>query len=144
GNAFNLNQKIYKRFGGFEDFQVIMVVPQGHQGEVRDLTEELGTISDMRKWHFAFGSPTEIRNFFNGLKTPFALRDDLSTPYVFIIDKDRALRGRNDDGGDQGLKYGFDTSSVSDLNNKMEDDVKVILAEYRLELKKYNGTRSEQ
>lgn len=142
GNAFNLNQKIYKRFGGFNDFQVVMLVEEGQQDGARGLREELGKISDVDQWHFVFGSESEIKTFFKGLKTPFELGDDLSTPYVFIIDKDRGLRGRNDD-DDLGLKYGFDTSSVSDLNNKMEDDVKIILAEYRLALKKNNVTGSE-
>src|SRR5690606_41975636 len=108
----------------------------------RGLREELGKISDVDQWHCVLGSESEIEAFCKGLKTPFELGDDLSAPYVFIIDKDRGLRGRNDD-DDLGLKYGFDTSSVSDLNNKMEDDVKIILAEYRLALKKNNGTGSK-
>ena len=33
GNALNLNQKIYKRFHGFEDFQFLMVQPQGTEEE---------------------------------------------------------------------------------------------------------------
>lgn len=142
GNAFNLNQKIYKRFGEFSDFQVVMLVLDGYGDQALELKKELGKISDVDQWHFALGSESEIRTFFKGLKTPYELGDDLSTPYVFIIDKDRGLRGRNDD-DDLGLKYGFDTSSVSDLNNKMVDDVKIILAEYRLALKKNHDTGSE-
>jgi hypothetical protein len=30
---------------------------------------------------------------------------------------------------------------VADLNNKMEDDIKIILAEYRMALKKNNADR---
>ena len=63
----------------------------------------------------------------------------MASPYVFIIDKDRSLRGRDDD--DLGLLYGFDSSDYSEVNNKMSDDVRVILAEYRLALKKYNSKR---
>lgn len=142
GNAFNLNQKIYKRFGEFHDFQIVMVVPKGKEGQAESLKEELGQLSNVDKWHFAFGEEVQIRAFFKGLKTDIELDDDLSTPYVFIIDKDRSLRGRDDD-EDDGLKYGFDTSSVAELNNKMEDDVKIILAEYRLALKKNNANRSK-
>ena len=37
-----------------------------------------------------------------------------------------------------GFLYGYNAESVAEINNKMEDDVKVILAEYRLALKKYS------
>jgi hypothetical protein len=64
----------------------------------------------------------------------------MASPYIFIIDKDRSLRGRDDD-DDLGVLYGFDSSVYSEVNNKMSDDVRVILAEYRLALKKYNTKR---
>ena len=97
-------------------------------------------MADVGKWKFVFGDENEIHAMFNSLKTNLSLDKDLGTPYVFIIDKKRALRGRDDDEG-EGVKYGFDTSSVADLNNKMEDDVKIILAEYRMALKKNNANR---
>jgi len=31
GNFFNLNQKIYNKYKGFKDFQMIMVVPLGNE-----------------------------------------------------------------------------------------------------------------
>ncbi len=139
-NAFNLNQKIYKRFYEFRDFQMVMVVPKGTEDKVDDLKKELSTLADIRKWKFVFGEEDEIRILFNSLGTDLELDENLSTPYVFIVDKERKLRGRDDD-EDTGIKYGFDATSVADLNNKMEDDVKVILAEYRLALKKRNSDR---
>lgn len=142
GNAFNLNQKIYKRFSDFNDFQIVMIVPEGTEDKVKSLKDELGTLSDVEKWNFAYGSEVEIKAFFRGLKTSVSLDENLGTTYVFIIDKDRNLRGRNDD-EDEGIKYGFNTTSVAELNNKMEDDVKIILAEYRLALKKNNANRSK-
>lgn len=142
GNAFNLNQKIYKRFSEFKDFQFLMIVPKGNEAATASLKEELGALSQVDKWNFAFGNESEIQTFFKSLKTNVELGPDLSTPYVFIIDKDRNLRGRNDD-EDEGVKYGFNTTSVAELNNKMEDDVKIILAEYRLALKKNNADRSK-
>ena len=42
------------------------------------------------------------------------------------------------------MVYGYDAGSVADLSNVMEDDVKVILAEYRLALKKYKADRKEK
>ncbi|MCL6267318.1 hypothetical protein [Flagellimonas myxillae] len=141
GNAFNLNQKIYKRFGKFKDFQIVMVAPLGSEEKVETLKKELGKLSEIEKWHFAFGEAAEIKSIFNSLQSNINLNQDLGTPYVFIIDKNRNLRGRTDD-EDEGTKYGFNTISVAELNNKMEDDVKIILAEYRLALKKNNADRS--
>jgi hypothetical protein len=51
-----------------------------------------------------------------------------------------SLRGRDKEEGQEVL-YGFDATSVAELNNKMIDDVKIILAEYRLALKKNNVER---
>jgi len=142
GNAFNLNQKIYKRFHEFNDFQFVMVVPFGTEEQVAELKTELSNLADVSKWKFAYAEDEVIKSLFIALKTDLELADDLSTPYVFIIDKDRSLRGRTED-EDEGTKFGFNTNSVADLNNKMEDDVKIILAEYRLALKKNNANRSK-
>lgn len=137
GNAYNLAEKIYNTYYEFKDFQLIIVVPEASQDKVREVREELGTIADLSKWKFALGDPEEIKALFGSLNTNLTLKSDLSTPNVFIIDKNGKLRGRSDD-EDKGVLYGYDTGSVAELNNKMEDDVKVILAEYRLALKKYN------
>lgn len=142
GNLFNLNQKIYKRFYEFNDFQFIMVVPKGQENKVAELKQSLGSLGNTEKWNFVFGDGHEIQELFESLKTNITLSQDLSTPYVFIIDKDRSLRGRKDD-EDEGMKYGFKTSAVAELNNKMEDDVKIILAEYRLALKKNTSRKNE-
>lgn len=142
GNAFNLNQKIYKRFHEFKDFQMVMVVPEGTQVKVNELKTGLGKLSPISKWRFVFASETEIRSMFSSLGTNISLDTTLGCSEVFIIDKNRNLRGRDDD-EDEGIKYGFNTASVAELNNKMEDDVKIILAEYRLALKKNNANRSK-
>ncbi len=142
GNLFNLNQKIYKRFHEFNDFQMLMVAPVGVEKEVADLKEELGQLADAKKWNFVFVKPEGIKNLFDGLKTDLSLDKNLGNPNVFIIDKKLSLRGRDDD-EDEKVKYGFNTISVAELNNKMEDDVKIILAEYRLALKKNNADRSK-
>ncbi len=142
GNAFNLNQKIYKRFHEFEDFQIVIVLPNGKEEEVESLKKELGYLSNVDKWEFVFMKDTGVSDFFGSLGTDLELDGNLATPYVFIIDKDENLRGRTDD-EDQGTKYGFNTASVADLHNKMVDDVKIILAEYRLALKKNNAQRKK-
>ncbi len=141
-NAFNLNQKIYKRFSEFKDFQFVMIVPKGQEVAVDSLKEELGKLSEVEKWNFVFTEDSEVKAIFNSLNSNLKLDKDLGSNYVFIIDKDANLRGRKDD-EDEGVKYGYNTTSVAELNNKMEDDVKIILAEYRLALKKNNATRSK-
>lgn len=141
-NAFNLNQKIYKPFYEFHDFQLVMVMPKGTEEKVKELKKELGNLADIRKWNFIFVEDNELKAFFNNLQTDIVLDTYLGTPYLFIIDKERNLRGRKND-EDEGTKYGFNSNSVAELNNKMEDDVKIILAEYRLALKKNNANREK-
>lgn len=140
GNAFNLNQKIYKRFYEFHDFQMVMLMPLGTEEKVEELKKELGNLVDIKNWNFVFADEVEIRALFASLNTNLNLDENLSTPYVFILDKEGNLRGRDKD-EDEGLKYGFNAISVADLNNKMVDDVKIILAEYRLALKNNNAKR---
>ncbi len=135
GLAFNLNQKIYKPFFEFREFQILMVAPEGTEAQAEALRKELESLEDTRNWRFVFGDEQAIRNLFASLESDLRLDEKLATPYVFIIDKERLLRGRAKD-EDEGTKYGFDATSVADLNNKMKDDVKIILAEYRLALKK--------
>jgi hypothetical protein len=43
--------------------------------------------------------------------------------------------------GEPEYKEGYNTTSASDLHNDMMDDVKIILAEYRLALKRNNANR---
>lgn len=143
GNAFNLNEKIYKPFYRFNDFQFVMVMPLGTESEVAELKEELGALGeDAEKWHFVFGDDHQIQSLFGSLKSNLSLDDNLGTPYVFIIDKSGNLRGRNDD-EEEGTKYGFNATSVAELSNKMTDDVKIVLAEYRMALKKNNVAKDK-
>jgi len=94
----------------------------------------------MVNWKFIFGNPEQIKALFKSLQSDVVLSPKQSTSTVFIIDKDKTLRGRDDD-EDVGTLYGYDASSVASLNNKMTDDVKVILAQYRLALKVNNARR---
>ncbi len=144
GDAFNLNQKIYKRFYQFKDFQFVMAVQDSLQDEIKEIISEIeiGVGTDMVKWNFIFGTPNEIEDLFNSLKSDVILSDKQSTSTVFILDRESKLRGRDDD-EDVGTLYGYNASSVASLNNKMTDDVKVILAEYRLALKKNNSNRQK-
>ena len=138
-DAFNLNQKIYKRFYKFKDLQFLMVVLNGNQTKVVEIIDELkkGSSEDMSKWKFVLGDEIKIKELFSSFGSDIELNNKLSTPFVFIVDKDKNLRGRDDD-NDMGTLYGYNSPSVAELTKKMTDDIKIILAEYRLALKKNN------
>ncbi|QYJ69391.1 hypothetical protein [Flavobacterium litorale] len=140
GNAFNLNQKIYNKNKDFKDFQMIMIAPLGTEDKAKQLLSELGRITDMAGWHFVFAKPEEIQKYYDGLELMGQLDDKYGTSNVYIIDKDLNLRGRKGQNlkGEDEYKEGYNTISAADLHNDMADDVKIILAEYRLALKKNN------
>ena len=142
--ALNLNEKIYKRFYQFDDFQFVFLVDSDKKKEVEELKTSLrqGVGTDLSRWNFVYAEKKEIKSHFLSLNISIDLDEDGSTPYVFIIDKNRNLRGRNDD-EDVVTLYGYDARSVAQINKKMIDDVKVILAEYRLALKIYNNEREK-
>ncbi len=136
-NMFNLNQKIYKRFSDFNDFQFVMVLPEGTQGQVEAVMNDLAAIGDVSGWNFIYASKTDIDTLFSSLQSNVRLDANYGTDLVFIIDKSKSLRGRDGSDGEEVL-FGYDATAVSDLTNTMIDDVKIILAEYRMALKKNN------
>ncbi len=140
GFLFNFNQKIYKRFYQFTDFQTVVFVTPDQAESVATLLSELGEITDTSRYRFVYLESKLIFDLFSALRADQTLSGSAASPYVFIIDKSAALRGRSDD-EDKGTLYGYDMRSVAELNNKMEDDVKVLLAEYRLALKKNYADR---
>ena len=135
-SALNINMKIYNRFFMFDDFQFISLLPMGSEEKAMNLKNELSAITgtDLSKWGFVFLKNEQLNNIFDSLNLPVFLDDNLSSPYVYIIDKDLNLRGNRDDNN----FIGYNSKSIADINNNMVDDVKVILAEYRMALKKYN------
>jgi hypothetical protein len=138
GNYFNLNQKIYNKNKDFKDFQFVMVAPEGTQDQVKEILKGLSGLTEVSNWLFVFAPKEEIQVYYNALKLKGKLDSHFGTSNVFIIDKKRNLRGRKDK---DEYKEGYDTSSPSELYNQMTDDVKIILAEYRLALKRNNADR---
>jgi hypothetical protein len=144
GNFFNLYEKIFDRNKNFKDFQMVMVLPDGTQDQVRELQKDLLKLGTQAGWNFVFGTPEQINVFYAKLQLVGKLDAKLGTPNVFIVDKKRNLRGRkgHDKKGNPEYKEGYNTIFVSELYNEMTDDVKIILAEYRLALKKnHNASR---
>jgi len=139
GNFFNLNEKIYQRYHDFKDLQFVVVAPLGTEKDVKVVVDALGAFTDVSQWHFVFAKPEDIKSYFGKLKLKGNLNADFGTPDVYIVDKERNLRGRKEK---KGYKEGYSTFHPAELSNEMLDDFKVILYEYRAALKKnHNATK---
>lgn len=139
--AFNLAHKIYKKNYQFDDFQFVMLTQEWQQEEVAEVINLLKQIADPVHFKFAFGSADRINSVYESLGTLGALDSSNATSYVYIIDKEGQLRGRTSD-GEMTLVYGYDANDYAVVNNEMNDDIKIVLAEYRLALKKYKSARA--
>jgi hypothetical protein len=133
GNFFNLNQKIYQRYHTFKDLQFVVICPLGTEEEAKSVVDALKAFTDVSQWHFVFAPTVEITAYYNQLKLVEKLDAHLGTPNVYILDKERNLRGRKEK---KGYKEGYNTFLPAELSNEMLDDFKVILYEYRAALKK--------
>lgn len=140
GNLFNLNEKIYKRYHEFKDLQFVVLCPEGTEKDVEKILDAMKQYTDIAQWNFLFASPQEIKSFYLQLKLKGDLNGQLGTSTVYIIDKERNLRGRKDRND---YKEGYDTFHPSELSNEMLDDFKVILYEYRAALKKNNNASNQ-
>jgi hypothetical protein len=146
GNFFNLNQKIYNKYKGFKDFQMVMVTTVGNEEKAKQIIEELAPITgEMTGWKFVFATPEEIQTFYDSYKLVGKLDTNFGTPDVIIVDKElnhRGRKGKNKKGKEE-YKESYNTISAADLHNEMTDDVKIILREYRLALKKNKNARKD-
>ena len=139
GNIYNLNQKVYQRYHGFKDLQFVYLCPIGTEKDAERVLKALGTYTEVAQWQFVFASPTEIDAYYKQLQLVGDLDSNLGTSMIYILDKERNLRGRKDN---KDYKEGYDTFHPSELSNEMLDDFKVILYEYRAALKKnHNASR---
>lgn len=145
GNFFNLNQKIFKKYREFKDFQVVLLVPFGSEAQVLEISKKLAGLTDISNWHFVIASDKDIQGFYKAMKLQDNINTTQGTTNVFIIDKERNVRGRKGqvDKDDAEYREGYNTTLVSELHNELNDDVKIVLAEYRLALKKNSANRKK-
>jgi hypothetical protein len=136
GNIYNLNHKVYQRYHGFKDLQFVYICPIGTEMAAKKVVNALKTFTDVSQWKFIFTSPDEIIKFYKQLNLKGELDSNLGTSNVFILDKERNLRGRKEAND---YKEGYNTFHPAELSNEMLDDFKVILYEYRAALKKNNN-----
>ena len=139
-SAFNLAHKIYKKNHQFDEFQFVSLITPDQANKALVLQEKIREIADPEHWYFAQADAATIEEVFNTLGSTGGLDRSAGSFQVFIIDKERSLRGRDDD-EDYGVMYGYNSADYAEINNKMSDDIKVVLAEYRLALKKYKAER---
>ncbi len=137
--ALNLKELIYDNFTGFKKFQVLVLMPNGTQNEVNLLKKELEKPDVLKYWQFAFGDDSEITKTYRSLKYKRSLSANLDTDDVFIIDKDANQRGRMDDRTDREIEKNepiielnsYDCIEVSEIKNKMSEDMRILFTEYR-------------
>lgn len=133
GNFFNLNEKIYRRYFEFKDLQFVYVCPTETQEEVAAIFTALKPTTNLSGYKTVFASQEEIIRYFESYGITEKLDSYAGTDKVFLIDKDRNLRGRKDD---DEYKEGYSTFYPSELSNEMLDDFKILIYEYRAALKK--------
>ena len=137
--ASNLKELVYDKFKGFKKFQIIVLLPDGTQEEVKKLEREIRNGDELKYWHFVFASEGAIKNIFSSLSTNTSLDASLATDQVYIIDKDLNQRGRIDDREDFEIEknkpiYGLESYNcveVAEIKNKMSEDVRILFTEYR-------------
>ena len=137
--ALNLKELVYDKFKGFKRFQIVVVMPKGTEEAVKQLKLEISAYEDLKFWHFVFGEPSDIKRVYFSLNSKTDLASDLSSDNVFVVDKDLNQRGRLDDRTDRELEkdkpvYGLDAYNcieVSEIKNKMSDDLRILFTEYR-------------
>lgn len=147
--ALNVKEMVYDKFKGFKRFQVLVLVTEGSEEQVKDLRAQLYQYSTLDYWHFITASEEDIRDLYNSLLTKKGLEADLFTNEIFIVDKELNQRGRKDDRNKAELKrndpvyalYGYDAIQVSELKNKMSEDMRILFTEYRQKRKgNYSST----
>lgn len=143
-NMTNVSQEVYQKNKRYLDLQVVYVVPEERKNEVEQYVEKLSRTTEMPSWNYIFARPEEIREYYQKLQVDVPMVD-ANTPYVFIVDKDFKLRGRKKKLDNQQYQDGYLSSEpIEILHNEMEDDLKVVLAEYRLATKKNYKTQESE
>lgn len=139
-------KKIHGKFKTYEDFAVIShTVDPGYDSPqvLKEYAEKRYIDSD--KWYFVTGEKdslyqTAYHYLSSAMEDTLAPGGFLHTEYFVLLDKEGRIRCREDEHGNLiGVYDGTNQQHVRDLI----DDVKVLMAEYQLELKKNNKESDE-
>lgn len=133
--------KIHERFAHYADFEIVSLTVD----PTRDTPETLKEYAvnrkiDSPKWHFLTGEKDSLYSVSYKFLSS-AMEDDsapggfLHTEYFALIDKEGNMRAREDDNGNIiGVYDGTNAAHINDII----DDIKILIAEYNLALKKNN------
>jgi protein SCO1/2 len=133
--------KIHERFVNYPDFEVLSLTVDPKRDTPKILKEyAVNRRIDSPKWHFLTGQKDSIYSvaykfLSSAMEDNSAPGGFLHTEYFVLVDKEGNLRSREDDNGNLIAVYdGTNSAHINDLI----DDVKILIAEYNLELKKNN------
>ncbi len=138
-SVLNLKELIYDKFLGFKKFQIITISTLSAQSSLKMVKKELHKSDELKYWSFAQGTSEQINKLYNSLRSQMQLDSTLATNQVFIIDKLNNQRGRIDDRSEDEIEkdielhglYSYNSTKVSEMKNKMSDDIRILFTEYR-------------
>lgn len=140
----NLNEKIYKKFIDFKQFQVIVIYPSEKEQTVALLKKKISTYTDMKNWFFTPSNKENIQTLFHSFNTNKDL-ENFGYSNAFMIDKSGQLRGRTNDKDTQnGNLFGYNMNKISVLKDKLKDDLNVLYYEYYAAFKHKNKNKADR
>lgn len=130
--------KIQKRFEGFPEFELVSFTVDPNRDNPERLKEYAkDRMIDTEKWNFLTGEQDSLyRVAYQYLSS--AMEDSLAdggflhTEYFVLVDKEGNLRSRDDE---QGNIIGVYDGTSAQHTRDLIDDIKVLIAEYKMELK---------
>ena len=130
--------KIQKRFEGFPEFELVSFTVDPTRDNPERLKEYAAErMIDTQRWNFLTGEQDSLYsvayNFLSSaMEDSLAAGGFLHTEYFVLIDKEGNLRSRDDE---QGNIIGVYDGTSAQHTRDLIDDVKVLIAEYKMELK---------
>ena len=133
--------KIHERFLHYDDLNILSLTVDPRRDTPETLKEyAVNRKIDSPKWHFLTGDKDSIyavayKFLSSAMEDGSAPGGFLHTEYFVLVDKEGKMRSREDDNGNLIAVYdGTNSAHINDLI----DDIKILIAEYNLELKKNN------
>lgn len=138
--------KLHERFSHYDGFELVSITVDPRRDTPKLLKEyAVNRKIDSPKWHFLTGDKDSLYSaaykfLSSAMEDESAPGGFLHTEYFVLVDKEGNLRSRDDEQGNViGVYDGTNSAHVNDLI----DDIKVLIAEYNLALKKNNPKTDE-